>query len=255
MPLADRLADLWLLPPLLAGALVLATHLPLGLQVLRRGIVFVDLAVAQCVAFGVVLAAGSGGEHAEGGAFVKLAALVSALAGAALVALLERRWPRQREALIGLLYVALACAAAGVASRSPHGAEHLAQLMAGDLLWVGWQALLPLALALAAFALLSVFRPGWLAHPLGFYLAFALVVSQSVPLVGLYLVFSSLIVPALVAAAGPGRRHLRAFALGLAAVATGLAVSYWADWPSGACVVLAQVGFGLLSWCADRIRT
>ena len=119
--------------PLVAGLLALLTHVPLGEQVLRRGIVFIDLAIAQIAALGV-LAAGSGGGVDSSAAW--WAGSLAALAGALLVAWLARRWPDQREALIGLVYVGGAAAAMLWVSADPHGAQKLRALLAGDILWV-----------------------------------------------------------------------------------------------------------------------
>ena len=93
--------------PLAAGLLVLATHVPLGIEVLRRGIIFIDLAIAQVAALGVV-AAGLFGWQSPWA--IQGAAVAAALAGALLLTLSERRWPDLQEALIGLLFVTAAAA-------------------------------------------------------------------------------------------------------------------------------------------------
>jgi len=84
-----------LLPAFIAGLLVTATHVPLGVQVLARGIVFIDLAVAQVAGLGVIFADWVGLEPR--GWAVQLAALSSALAGALLLTWTERRWPDVQE--------------------------------------------------------------------------------------------------------------------------------------------------------------
>ena len=90
-------------PACLAGVLVLSTHVPLGRQVLSRGIIFIDLAIAQIAALGVILAQYFGvDEHGFG---VEIAAAAAALAGAALLAWTDKRWPKFQEPLIGTLFV------------------------------------------------------------------------------------------------------------------------------------------------------
>ena len=236
--------------PLLAGILVLLTHAPLGQQVLARGIVFIDLAIAQLAALGVLAASAWAAE----GLSAWWAGTIAALAGSILVAGLARRWPKQREALIGLIYVGGAAAAMLWVSADPHGAQKLRVLMAGDILWVTASALVPLTIASIAFLLLWRWRPELLRDDRIFYPAFALLVSLSVPLLGLYLVFSTLIVPALAASAcrqgGRVSPGAVALAVGAFAYALGLGASMLFDLPSGPCTVLALVICGL----ASRVR-
>ncbi len=106
-----------LLPALLAGLLVLATHVPLGAQVLQRGIVFIDLAIAQIAGIGVI-AADAMGLEPQGWA-VQVAALSAALLGALALTWTERRWPEIQEALIGVLFVLASCAGLLAAGRQP----------------------------------------------------------------------------------------------------------------------------------------
>ena len=95
-------------PAFIAGLLVLLTHVPLGAQVLDRGIVFIDLAIAQIAGLGVIAADAVG--LPEGGVAVQIAAVVSALLGALLLTWTERKAPRQQEALIGVVFILAACA-------------------------------------------------------------------------------------------------------------------------------------------------
>lgn len=228
--------------PLAAGVLVLLSHVPLGLQVLRRGIVFIDLAVAQVAALGVLVADSlTGGD----GTVSTLAGVLAALAGAALVATLSRTWPERREALIGLVYVAAAVAALLWVSADPHGGQKLAAVLAGDVLWVLPDQLAVLAAATAVFLVLHRLEGATLWDGPAFYPAFAVLVSLSVPLLGLYLVFATLIVPALAVAARLGRPWVGVM-LGTLAYAAGLLASLTWDLPSGPCVVLALMAAGLL---------
>ena len=232
-------------PALLAGLLVLATHVPLGMAVLDRGIVFIDLAIAQVAGLGVILADNLG--VAEHGVGVQVAAVAAALLGAALLTWTERRAAQQHEAFIGVLFVLASCIGILALASNPHGGEHLKDMLVGQILWVS-------GTQLAVLAVLSLLLCGWIAiggmtrfGRFGFYGGFALAVTASVQLVGVYLVFSSLIVPAL---ATPGlqgaRRYALAGAVGAAGYALGLAISAWFDLPSGAVVVCTMAVCGLL---------
>jgi len=241
-------------PALIAGLLVLATHVPLGMQVLDRGIVFIDLAIAQIAGLGVIAADAVG--LPEGGVAVQAAAVTSALLGAWLLTWTERRAPQQQEALIGVMFILAACAGILVLASNPHGGEHLKDLLVGQILWVNQTQLL--WLGGISVALLLAMRLGWIERwgRFGFYAAFALAVTASVQLVGVYLVFSSLIIPALGTRAHYGARRLRiAYAVGALGYALGLALSALFDLPSGAVIVwtLAACALAGALWLRPRL--
>ena len=231
-------------PALAAGLLVLLTHVPLGSQVLERGIVFIDLAIAQIAGLGVIAADAAG--LPEGGLAVQAAAVGAALLGALLLTWTERKAPEQQEALIGVLFVLAACAGILLLASNPHGGEHLKEMLVGQILWVNGTQLAWLggvsALLLAALRAGAMRRLG----RFGFYATFAIAVTASVQLVGVYLVFSSLIVPALAVRGYRGRgRHAVAYALGALGYALGLALSALLDLPSGAVVAWTLAVCGL----------
>lgn len=229
-------------PAFLAGLLVLATHIPLGSQVLKRGIVFIDLAVAQVAALGL-LAADLVGWEPQGWQ-MQVVATGSALLAALLLTWMEKHWPEVQEALIGALFVLAASAALILLAHNPHGGEHLQELLAGQILWVTWSDLLPLALVSLGILLVWQLLRDKLGG-MGFYLIFAVAVTASVQLVGIYLVFSSLILPALAVRRWPRHNTLAAFVIGGLAYFCGLAVSALLDLPSGAVIVWALALFGL----------
>lgn len=224
-----------LLPAFLAGLLVLATHVPLGMQVLSRGIVFIDLAIAQIATLGVIAADRVGFEPE--GWVAQVAAVTAALLGAALLTWTEKRWPEIQEALIGVLFALAASGGMILVANNPHGGEHLQELLAGQILWVGYTQLLPVA-GLTAAILGLWFWLGSRIGRFGFYGLFAFAVTASVQLVGVYLVFASLIVPALAVRGYPLRRRLlTAYAVGAAGYVLGLGVSTMFDLPRGPVVV------------------
>jgi zinc/manganese transport system permease protein len=223
-------------PALIAGLLVLATHVPLGMQVLDRGIVFIDLAIAQIAGLGVIAADTFG--LPEGGVAVQAAAVSAALLGAWLLTWTEKRAAQQQEALIGVMFILAACAGILMLSGNPHGGEHLKDLLVGQILWVNTTQLLWLGgLSVVLLMALAFGRVDKLGR-FGFYGAFALAVTASVQLVGVYLVFSSLIIPALATRAHTGKRRIGiAYGIGVAGYALGLALSALFDLPSGAVIV------------------
>lgn len=224
--------------PLAAGLLVLATHVPLGIEVLRRGIIFIDLSIAQVAALGVIAAGLMGWESPWA---VQAAAAAAALTGALLLTWTEKRWPDIQEALIGLLFVTAAAGGILLLANNPHGGEHLQDLLAGQILWVGWQQLVPVAVLYALVMALRVMLGARLGRA-GFYTLFALVVTASVQLVGVLLVFASLIAPA-VALRNLGRwRLVASWLLGVFAYGGGLLISAFFDLPAGAAIVCCLVG-------------
>ena len=224
-------------PAMLAGLLVLTTHVPLGREVLRRGIIFIDLAVAQISGLGVI-AADRMDLHL-GGAGVQLAAAAAAIAGALLLTWTERQFPEVQEALIGVLFVLAATAGILLLADNPHGGEQLKDLLVGQVLFVSLSSLWPVALLYGAVLGLW-FRLGGRVGRVSFYLIFAICVTASVQLVGVYLVFASLIVPAVATRDLSGTRGLGvAFGLGVLGYALGLGLSAVFDLPSGAMIVWA----------------
>jgi len=234
-----------LLPPLVAGLLVLATHVPLGRRVLARGIIFLDLAVAQIAVLGVI-AAHALGWDAQGWQ-TQLAAALAAVGGAAILAGCEKRWPDIQEALIGSSYIVAASLAVLLLAGNPHGGEQLGELLTGQILWVGAAQIVQIAVlyaVLIAFWWVRATRLG----SLGFYLIFALAITASVQLVGVYLVFASLILPALAVRNWPSKSGLIAgWILGALAYAGGLAASALFDWPAGPVIVITLALAALLA--------
>jgi zinc/manganese transport system permease protein len=234
-----------LLPAFIAGLLVLSTHIPLGMKVMARGVIFADLAVAQIAGMGIVLA--SMLNLTEHPLLVQVIAAASALSGAALLTWIERTLPEVKEACIGLTFVLAASAGILLMSRDVHAGEHLKDLLAGQILWVNPTQLIATALLSATLLIvwLTPLRQSQdrLGH-FGFYALFALAVTASVQLVGVYLVFASLIVPALATYRIQKKRTAYAFGIGIAGYAIGLLLSAIFDLPGGAAIVWAMAATG-----------
>lgn len=240
-----------IVPAFMACVLVLSTHVPLGMEVLRRGIIFIDLAIAQVAGLGVIAADTMGWETE--GLMVQIAAVSAALVAALILHWTDRRWPDIQEALIGASFILAATAGILLLANNPHGGEHLKELLVGQVLWVNYDQLPPVAIV-SALVLAGWFWMRDLLHGFGFYAVFAFAVTASVQLVGIYLVFACLIIPAL-ATRHITRRALRMFCgygVGVVGSLAGLVLSVGADFPAGAvivwCLAIAAVLFAWLMW-------
>lgn len=231
-------------PACVAGLVVLSTHVPLGRQVLRRGIIFIDLAIAQVAGVGVILASWLG--FSEHGLSAQLAAGAAALLGASLLSWTDRRWPHHQEPVIGTLFVLAATGALLLLANNPQGGEHLKDLLVGQILWINYTDLIPAAVLSVLLLVLMRWRSGQLTG-IAFYGLFALAITASVQLVGVYLVFASLIVPALATASMQGKAQLiTAYGVGISGYVLGLVLSAVFDLPSGAMIVWTLVASALL---------
>ena len=233
-----------LLPALIAGLLVTATHVPLGTVVLARGIVFIDIAIAQIAGAGVVTANLLGMEsHGVG---VQLSALSAALGGALFLTWTERRWPNYQEAIIGTVFVLAATLEIILLAGNPHGGESLKELLVGQILWVGYPQLLTVAVVTAIICGTWFGLGEQRIGRIGFYVLFGLAVTASVQMVGVYLVFASLIIPALATRNAQTFRLAKAYAVGAIGYAAGLIVSVLTDLPTGAVIVWCMAFAGIV---------
>lgn len=221
-------------PAFLAGLLVLATHVPLGREVLKRGIIFLDLAIAQIAALGVIIAL-SLDLHDQPIALQAIA-VGSALVGAGLLHFSEKRFAVIQEALIGSIFVLAATGSLLLLANNPHGAEHITDLLSGQILWVNNDQLQGLAaITIVIFMCWQLLTPD-LRQKL-FYPLFAIAITASVQLIGIYLVFSSLIIPALAIRQIEKFPILKGYLLGIIAYGTGLICSSIYDLPAGPVIV------------------
>jgi zinc/manganese transport system permease protein len=244
--MSDAFALLW--PPFLVALCLIGIHTYFGIQVLTRKVVFVDLALAQIAALGTTVAFMLG--HPVQGLATYFYSLSFTLF-AALVLAFTRKWSGRipQEALIGVIYVAAAAFAILLIDRAPQGAEHLKQILTGNILTSGTSELtsivpIYLVIGLLHWVLsrkLSHAENSWLAD-FFFYASFGVVVTSSVGVAGVLLVFSFLIMPAAVGVlfADTMPRQLGiGWAVGTVASAAGLIASYAFDLPTGAAMVCA----------------
>jgi zinc/manganese transport system permease protein len=239
----DALDLLW--PSFLVAACLVAIHSHLGLQVLARKVIFVDLALAQVAALGATVAfmlghpAHSIATYGYSCVFTLLAATILAF---------TRPWAARvpQEALVGVVYVVAAAAAILLIDRAPQGAEHLKETLTGNILTSGWKELVVIVPLYAAVGLthwllrqrLTGTAP--LIWEIFFYSTFGLVVTSSVAIAGVLLVFSILIIPAAIGvlfSTSHRSQLVIAWAVGTLASSAGLVLSFLLDWPTGATMV------------------
>lgn len=264
--------SLWL-APLVACMVIVAVHSYLGLHVLAREVIFVDLSLAQMAALGSTVAIFAGNEPDSGAGFIY--ALAFTTVGAAMFAITRSAHGKGRvpqEAIIGIVYVVASAAGLLVADKTPRGGEAIKDILVGSLLWVGWPPIGRLAAVYLAIGLfhwflrrkfLTIsFEPEQAASrdwklrwwDFWFYLSFGIVITFSVPIVGVLLVFSFLVVPAAIAFQFTRRRGVLAiisWIAGVTASALGIGVSFRYDLPTGPVVVCV---FGLLLLLAFLLR-
>ncbi|MEK7362577.1 MAG: metal ABC transporter permease, partial [candidate division NC10 bacterium] len=246
---------LWV--PFLACLVLTGIHVYLGLHVLARGVIFVDLALAQVAALGITVAFLAGHSIQSDAAYWY--ALSFTVGGALLFSVSRmRRATIPQEAIIGIVYAVSAAAAVLVVDRAPQGSEHIKQLLVGSILTVTPKEVGALAILYAVVGAIhwAVRRPvlqisfdpeaalreeRWVRWwDFLFYASFGLVVTSSVRIAGVLLVFSYLIVPAAAGAlltSSVAGRLLLGWAFGFLVSVVGLTASYLWDLPTGAAVV------------------
>lgn len=249
--------------PFLACLILTGIYVYLGIHIVRRGIIFVDLALAQLAALGATVALLIGYAPSERTGY--LLSLGFTVVGAVVFSLTrQKREKIPQEAIIGIVYVVSAAAAILVLDRAPGGSAHIRSLLVGDILTVTRDDLVPMGILCALVGLFHwILRKPFLTITYRpedfrergrsiylwdflFYLSFGLVVTGSVRLAGVLLVFAYLVVPAIVSllfTEGLGRRLALGWAVGGLSSALGLWSSYRFDFPTGATIVCA---FGLV---------
>jgi zinc/manganese transport system permease protein len=263
----------FLLPAFVAGLILTGIHAYLGVHVVEPGVIFVDLSLAQIAALGTTIGYLFGHDvHSRMGYFFSLA---FTFLGAAVFAFtrVHRKTRIPQEAIIGIAYAVAAAASILAMSKATRETEHLKDMLVGHLLSVSWPELGKTAVLYALVGLFHwVFRDKFLlistneaeAERRGisvrfwdflFYVSFGFVVTSSVAVAGVLLVFSFLIVPAVSAMLFShriGTRLAIGWALGAAVSAAGVYLSYALDLPTGATIVVT-FGAALVLLAALRL--
>jgi zinc/manganese transport system permease protein len=263
-----------LLPALVACFVLTGIHVYLGQHVLARGVIFVDLALAQVAALGASVAMLSGAEPGTGRSYV--ISLGFTIGGAALFTSARRLSDRVPvEAIIGIVYAVAAACAVIVADRLPHGADQIREILVGNLLAVTWPQIGKMAAIYTAVGALhfvlrrelflvserpeDAVRDGlrigrW---DLLFYVSFGVVITSSVAIGGVLLVFSFLVIPAVIAALfarSTRARLLLGWSIGMLGSLAGIGLSFRLDLPTGAAVVATFGGLLAVSVLAAAGR-
>ena len=246
-----------MLPAFAACFVLVGIHAYLGLHIIARGVIFVDLSLAQMAALGATTAfLFNVSPDSATGFWVSLAFTTI---GAGIFSLTRTETFRvPQEAIIGIVFVVASAAAILVADKAPRGAEHIKEMLSGSILWVSWPHVGRIAGLYAAIGLLQYiwrrrfltisFDPeraeaeGWniKGWDFLFYALFGLVVTSSVAIAGVLMVFTFLVVPAVIAFFFTRRQGWMAvisWTTGAVASAAGLTVSYFEDLPTGPAIV------------------
>jgi len=230
------------MPATIAGIMISLTHAPLGVEVLRRGIIFIDLGIAQIAGLGLVV--GNMFIHDPSPWTTQLLALGCATAAGLFFRKTETTMPEQQEAIIGCTFILAASLALLLLSDHPHGGDEVKHLLSGQMLFVTWSDVLKHVPVYAFILFMWFFKPS-MRSSLGFYLLFALAITSSVQLVGVYVVFASLILPAL-AAVKVERPYLTAWICGVVAVFSGIVFAVALDMPVGPVIILSYTMVALI---------
>jgi zinc/manganese transport system permease protein len=239
-----------ILPAFVAGLLIIATHVPLGLEVLKRGILFIDLAVAQIAGLGVIVA--SIYFHSDEYPIItQVMAFLFAISAAYGFRFCEKHLPKLQEAIIGSVYVFSSSLALLLLANHPHGAEEVENLLSGQLLWASWQQIIITAIAYALL-LAVIFNKRLLTKY--FYFIFAIAITVSVQLAGVYLVFASLILPAIGAEIyAKGTKVIFGYAVSVLSLIVGLIISLFGDLPTGPVLVCTLFCFVITFIFANKV--
>jgi zinc/manganese transport system permease protein len=267
-----------LLPAFVASLILTGIHAYLGVHVVERGVIFVDLSLAQIAALGTTVAYLAGHDLHSGAAY--LFSLGFTFLGAAIFAVtkVHRQTRIPQEAIIGIVYAVSAAVAILVMSKATQETEHLKEMLVGNILSVSWKELATTAVLYALvgifhftfrrrFLLISMNEPeaerrGWNIRfwDFLFYVSFGFVVTSSVAIAGVLLVFCFLIVPSVTAmlfSEKLGARLAIGWTMGAVVSAAGVTLSFTLDLPTGATIV-ATFGASLLllaviRWATRRI--
>ncbi|HZD05806.1 MAG TPA: metal ABC transporter permease, partial [Longimicrobiales bacterium] len=242
-------------------------HAYLGLHILAREIIFVDLAFAQIAALGTTFGLLFGVE--VGTPLSVLGALGFTLVGALLFSFTRMEdSPVPQEAIIGIAYVVASAAVILFAGFTPEGAEHIKETLTGTLIWVDWPTIFKMSSAYAAMGffhflvrrkMIAVsFAPERIRHlrlwDFLFYVSFGIVISFSVEIAGVLMVFSSLVIPGVVAFLFTNRfgtALVLAWGAGTLAIVGGIAASFIWDLATGPLLVCS---FGVVLVLAFVLR-
>ncbi len=256
-----------MIPPIVAALVILSIHAYLGLHVIAREIIFVDLAFAQIAALGTTTALLFGYDHGTTSSLVF--ALVFTLVGALVFSLTRmERSAVPQEAIIGITFVVASATVILLAGFTAEGTEHLRETMTGALLWVSWPAIFEMA---AVYAVVGAFHfvmrrrflevsftperaQGLRLWDFLFYASFGIVISYSVEVGGVLMVFSALVIPGVVAFLFTNRFNralLLAWASGAVAIVGGIGASFYWDVATGPLLVCA---FGVVLIVAAVVR-
>ena len=251
-------------------AVVLVLHTYMGLHIIRRTIIFCDLVLAQQAALGALIGISLGVGYATGGSYV--VSLATVLAGSVLLAVIK---PRNRliprEAVIGIMFALALVASLLLGDKLSGGGAHVTRTLAGSMLWVSWKLV---AITIAVYVVLIAFHYRFRDKFIGlsetphlvknqrwwdflFFATQGVITVMIVPIAGVLLAYSFLMIPAAVAgmfSTGWIRAVVLGWSVGLVACLVGLVASYYWNLPYGPSLVLSLGLFFLVAVVVRSIR-
>ena len=258
--------------PFAACLVLVGIHAYFGIHVIERRVLFVDLAVAQFAALGAVVGFVNGYHPGELGSTLYSMAFATLAAGLfALTRARDEKLPQ--EAIIGITFVVASAATILIADRAPEGAEHIKEMLSGSLLWVTWPTVIKDLIIYSAVGLFhwifrrrfllitedpqEAFRRGWNVRwwDFLFYLSFGIIITFSVEIGGVLMVFAYLVIPACIAillATGMRPRLVLGWVFGVVGSAIGLLASYYLDMPTGPAIVVVLGLMLIATWLIEK---
>ena len=229
--------------PLIAGLLISITHVPLGFRVIDKGIVFLDIAIAQIAVLGMVLL---NFFHFHDNKFIlTVLNFLFVIFGSFVLLITEKKFKKFQEAIIGAVFVVCASLILLLLSKDPHGSEQLHLHFSGRILWVNQSELIILGGLALSFLLLFFKNNQFLINEYLFYFLFAITITISVKIIGIYLVFASLILPPISTLLVKRYKFQLAFLVAFISYALGLALSFWFDLPTSPLIIVTM---GIISF-------
>lgn len=241
----ETISIIW--PALIAGLLVFVTHVPLGMEVLKRGIIFIDLAIAQIAALGILVVRIS---FNNSNIYVEqFVALLFALIAAMLFRWTEKKTSRYQEAIIGASFIVASSFSILIVTGHAHGGDAIKSMLAGQLLFVDMQQIIIAAFVYGVLCTIWLIQKK-ISH---FYVMFAITITISVQLLGIYLVFASLILPALSVVCSE-QKYLRGYFIAILSLITGLLGSLYMDLPSAPVIVCTLAFIAMTHLLIERTK-
>ena len=245
-----------LAPALIVGIIISLIHIPLGIEVLKRGIIFLDLAIAQFAALGMIFFH-SFIKHLHIASHYEIIGslifgLIFSISCAISLQYFEKKSKKYQEAIIGCAFIFSASLSILLISSDPNSDEQMNDILSGQILWTSWNDLIFYSPIFLIISMISLYFNKY--RNKIFYILFAITIPFSVNIIGVYLVFASLIIPALATVNIGTRRYISAYLISVISFMIGLLTSYIFDTPSGPTIIISMFAIGLIFYNITNYR-